>query len=375
MMGGFEPVAKALERRSYSRRIRVPAAAGRWDRFEIADGERAASRRRASKRRRSGARLSGPESFTLRWQFPARGKRPRSPAISSAPDFNSAGIANAGGAGRLIAEWIIGGRAAVRRVRRGRPPLRAVARESTASGRSHRRIARPATTRCAGRARSSSTVRPLRRSPLVRPVVVRRRRVRHEAQLGARQPLPAARRKAAPPYTLDTPAWLPWMLTSSARMSRRCRRVRPDVVLQIRAERPRRARGARSDCARTDIDVDDRAHRSTRRCCNGARRIRKRPDDHARLAARRVLHPQLDRRRRHAISRSTERQHRRRLSIAPLADVTSASSVISGHGAEARSRCWARMSSGSMWVRKSVSLLATTREIDQRRQQYAKWRG
>jgi 4-methylaminobutanoate oxidase (formaldehyde-forming) len=52
--------------------------------------------------------LNGPESFTPDGNF-ILGEAPELGGFFVAAGFNSAGIANAGGAGRLIAEWIVGG--------------------------------------------------------------------------------------------------------------------------------------------------------------------------------------------------------------------------------------------------------------------------
>jgi len=54
--------------------------------------------------------LNGPESFTPDGNF-ILGEAPELRRYFVAAGFNSAGIANSGGAGRLIAEWIIGGEA------------------------------------------------------------------------------------------------------------------------------------------------------------------------------------------------------------------------------------------------------------------------
>ena len=166
--------------------------------------------------------LNGPESFTLDGNF-LLGEAPELRGYFVCAGFNSAGIANAGGAGRLIAEWIVGGRAAVRRLGRRHPPLRAVARQPPAPRRSHRRIARPALrdALAARGARHGAAAAPL---AALRPAEGEARGVRHQAQLGARELFPAATAPTEPPYTLDTPAWLPWMLDEQ-------RACREDVVV------------------------------------------------------------------------------------------------------------------------------------------------
>src|SRR6185295_19578002 len=52
--------------------------------------------------------VNGPESFTPDGNF-ILGEAPELPGFFVGAGFNSAGIANAGGAGKLLAEWIVGG--------------------------------------------------------------------------------------------------------------------------------------------------------------------------------------------------------------------------------------------------------------------------
>src|SRR5260221_11585869 len=52
--------------------------------------------------------LNGPESFTPDGNF-ILGEAPELRGFFVAAGFNSAGIANAGGAGRLAPEWTVGG--------------------------------------------------------------------------------------------------------------------------------------------------------------------------------------------------------------------------------------------------------------------------
>ena len=75
--------------------------------------------------------LNGPESFTPDGNF-ILGEAPELRDYFVAAGFNSAGIANAGGAGRLIAEWIVGGEAPSRPARRRHPPLRAASGQQQA---------------------------------------------------------------------------------------------------------------------------------------------------------------------------------------------------------------------------------------------------
>ena len=134
-------------------------------------------------------------------------------------------------------------RAAARPVGRRHPPLRAVPRQSPPSGRPHRRDRSACTTRCAGRARSSTTVRPLRRSPLYDRL--RAKGAVFGAKINwerANYFLPPGAARAAADARHAGLAAL--RARGAARVPRGRRRVRPDVVLQIRAEGSRCAGGA-----------------------------------------------------------------------------------------------------------------------------------
>src|SRR5512144_2053244 len=56
--------------------------------------------------------LNGPESFTPDGNF-ILGEAPELAGYFVCAGFNSAGIANAGGAGKLVAEWVVRGEAPV----------------------------------------------------------------------------------------------------------------------------------------------------------------------------------------------------------------------------------------------------------------------
>ena len=83
-----------------------------------------------------------------------RASRPTSPASSSAPGFNSVGIASAGGAGRALAR-VGGRRRAAGGPRPGRPaPVRALPREHPVAARAGLRGARPALRRAVAEPRA-----------------------------------------------------------------------------------------------------------------------------------------------------------------------------------------------------------------------------
>jgi 4-methylaminobutanoate oxidase (formaldehyde-forming) len=153
--------------------------------------------------------LNGPESFTLDGNF-ILGEAPEHRGYYVCAGFNSAGIANAGGAGRLIAEWIIGGEAPldlwdvdIRRF----APLHA--------NRKHLfdRTAETLGLHYAMRwpREELSTVRPLRRSPLYDRLKAK------GAVFGSKLNWERANYflppgTVEPPYTLDAPGWLPYVL-------------------------------------------------------------------------------------------------------------------------------------------------------------------
>jgi 4-methylaminobutanoate oxidase (formaldehyde-forming) len=124
--------------------------------------------------------------------------------------FNSAGIANSGGAGRLIAEWLVAGEAPfdvwdvdIRRFAPLHLNRRHLADRTVESLGLHYAMRWPR--------EELVTVRPLRRSPLYDRLKAKHavfgtklnwERANYFRPEGAREP----------PYTLDTPGWLPFVL-------------------------------------------------------------------------------------------------------------------------------------------------------------------
>jgi 4-methylaminobutanoate oxidase (formaldehyde-forming) len=153
--------------------------------------------------------LNGPESFTLDGNF-ILGEAPEVKGYFVCAGFNSAGIANAGGAGKLLAEWVIAGTAPV--------DLWDVDIRRFASFHANRRHLFDRTAETLGLhyamrwpREELATVRPLRRSPLYDRLRAKGavfgsklnwERANYFLAPGAR---PAA-------YTLDTPGWLPAVL-------------------------------------------------------------------------------------------------------------------------------------------------------------------
>ena len=107
LMGGFEAEAKPWKLDPIPSTFQFQLLDEDWDQFEplmTAAIERAPCLETA----RVKMLLNGPESFTPDGNF-ILGQAPGLRNYYVAAGFNSAGIANAGGAGRLIAEWMLAG--------------------------------------------------------------------------------------------------------------------------------------------------------------------------------------------------------------------------------------------------------------------------
>ncbi len=107
LMGGFEPVAKPWGMQGIPDHFEFQLLPDNIEQFQpLIDN--AMHRVPALAKTEIKFFLNGPESFTLDGNF-ILGEAPEVKGYYVSAGFNSAGIANAGGAGRLIAEWIIGG--------------------------------------------------------------------------------------------------------------------------------------------------------------------------------------------------------------------------------------------------------------------------
>jgi hypothetical protein len=207
LMGGFEPQAKPWRVDPIPSTFQFQLLDEDWDQFEILMTN-AIQRTPCLETAQVKMLLNGPESFTPDGNF-ILGEAPELRGYFVCAGFNSAGIANSGGAGRLTAEWILGGRAADGPVGGRHPALRRVHRQPQGTGRAHRRDAGPAL-RHALAAPGTADGAPAAHLAAVRRAGREGRRVRQQERLGARQLLPSARR-ARPADTLGTPGWLPWV--------------------------------------------------------------------------------------------------------------------------------------------------------------------
>ena len=109
VMGGFEPVAKPWGMEGIPDNFEFELLPEDWDQFQPLM-EAAIHRVPALETAGVKMLLNGPESFTPDGNF-ILGEAPEVRNYFVAAGFNSAGIANAGGAGKLLAEWIAGGEA------------------------------------------------------------------------------------------------------------------------------------------------------------------------------------------------------------------------------------------------------------------------
>jgi 4-methylaminobutanoate oxidase (formaldehyde-forming) len=152
--------------------------------------------------------LNGPESFTPDGNF-ILGEAPEVRNYFVCAGFNSAGIANSGGAGRLMAEWIVGGEPSVdlwdvdvRRFGAFTGNRKALSERTAETLGLHYAMRWPR--------QELETARPLRCSPLYDVLAAK------GAEFGSKNGWERAnyfRPAGAPPArdTLDTPDWLPWV--------------------------------------------------------------------------------------------------------------------------------------------------------------------
>jgi 4-methylaminobutanoate oxidase (formaldehyde-forming) len=219
-MGGFEPVAKPWDVARIPERFEFRLLPEDWDHFEILM-QNAVHRTPCLETAEVKMLLNGPESFTLDGNF-ILGEAPEVRGYFICAGFNSAGIANAGGAGKLIAEWIAEGEAPI--------DLWDVDIRRFAPLHANRKLLFDRTAETLGLhyamrwpREELQSARPLRRSPLYDRLKTK------GAVFGSKLAweranyfLPAGKRE--PPPTLDTPGWLPWVLEEQ-------RACREDVVV------------------------------------------------------------------------------------------------------------------------------------------------
>ena len=109
VMGGFEPEAKPWKMDPIPSTFQFQLLDEDWDHFEVLMNN-AIHRTPCLETAPVKMLLNGPESFTPDGNF-ILGEAPELGNFFVCAGFNSAGIANSGGAGKLIAEWIVEGSA------------------------------------------------------------------------------------------------------------------------------------------------------------------------------------------------------------------------------------------------------------------------
>src|SRR6185295_10334999 len=207
LMGGFEPKAKPWRVDPIPATFQFELLGEDWEQFEPL--MTAAIRRTPClETARIKMLLNGPESFTPDGNF-ILGEAPELRGCFVCAGFNSAGIANSGGAGRLIAEWIIGGEAPsdlwdvdIRRFGPFMANRKALAERTGETLGLHYAMRWPR--------QELETARPLRTSPLYDRLAAK------GAVFGAKNGWERANYfkpagTSRPPHTLGTPGWLPWL--------------------------------------------------------------------------------------------------------------------------------------------------------------------
>ena len=196
---------------------------------------------------------NGPESFTPDNQF-LLGEAPGLRGFFVGAGFNSVGIASAGGAGRALAEWIVAGEPQDDLVGGRRTPVRAVARRQRAG--------------CARRVAEVLGLHyavpwPNRELESGAAAAASRRCTTGVAAAGAlfgtrmgwERPNVFGPPGADLDYAWGKPSWLAVVGGRAARLPRRRRGLRPDVVLQVRRRRARTRSPALQWVCAADVDV------------------------------------------------------------------------------------------------------------------------
>jgi heterotetrameric sarcosine oxidase gamma subunit len=220
VMGGFEPAAKPWNVDPIPDGFEFQLLPEDWDHFEILM-RNAIHRTPCLETAEVKLLLNGPESFTLDGNF-ILGEAPEVAGYFVCAGFNSAGIANSGGAGKLVAEWVVNGEAPldlwdvdIRRFAPFQANRQHLADRTVETLGLHYAMRWPR--------EELETVRPLRRSPLYDRLAAK------GAVFGSKMSwerpnyfLPAGAPR--PPCTLGVPGWLPHVLDEQ-------RACREDVVV------------------------------------------------------------------------------------------------------------------------------------------------
>ncbi|CAN7553561.1 GcvT family protein [Polaromonas sp. LjRoot131] len=208
VMGGFEPQAKPWKMDPIPSTFQFELLDEDWDQFEPLMTA-ALHRTPCLETAEVKMLLNGPESFTPDGNF-ILGEAPELRNFFVCAGFNSAGIANSGGAGRLMAEWIVGGEPStdlwdvdIRRFGPFTGNRKALAERTGETLGLHYAMRWPR--------QELETARPLRTSPLYDILAAK------GAEFGSKNGWERAsyfrpEGMPRPGHTLDKPGWLPWMI-------------------------------------------------------------------------------------------------------------------------------------------------------------------
>ena len=208
VMGGFEPKAKPWKVDPIPSTFQFELLGEDWDQFEPLMTN-AIHRTPCLETAEIKMLLNGPESFTPDGNF-ILGEAPELRNYFVCAGFNSAGIANSGGAGRLIAEWIVGGEASsdlwdvdIRRFGSFTGNRKALFDRTAETLGLHYAMRWPR--------QELETARPLRTSPLYDLLAAK------HAEFGSKNGWERANYfkpsgVARPEFGLGKPGWLPWMI-------------------------------------------------------------------------------------------------------------------------------------------------------------------
>ena len=207
VMGGFEMQAKPWKMDPIPSTFQFELLGEDWDQFEPLMTA-ALHRTPCLQTAEIKMLLNGPESFTPDGNF-ILGEAPELKNYFVCAGFNSAGIANSGGAGRLMAEWIIGGEPStdlwdvdIRRFSAFTGNRKGLAERTGETLGLHYAMRWPR--------QELATVRPLRTSPLYDLLKDK------GAEFGSKNGWERVNYfrpsgQSTPAHTLGTPEWLPWM--------------------------------------------------------------------------------------------------------------------------------------------------------------------
>jgi len=207
VMGGFEPVAKPWKVDPIPATFQFALLGEDWDQFEPLMTH-AIHRTPCLETAEIKMLLNGPESFTPDGNF-ILGEAPELRNYFVCAGFNSAGIANSGGAGRLIAQWIIQGEPStdlwdvdIRRFGAFTGNRKALFERTAETLGLHYAMRWPR--------QELETARPLRTSPLYDTLVAK------GAEFGSKNGWERVNYfrpdgMAAPGHVLGKPHWLQWM--------------------------------------------------------------------------------------------------------------------------------------------------------------------